>query len=75
MGKWFNGNLLSLNTDKPNFICFGTRNQNRNHFNSVTLQDSDCFTEHCSCLKKNTETKYRGLIIDDKLNEEHVLPS
>ena len=72
VASWLDRNLLTLNIAKTNYICFSISNR------SQPLQDlqirihtcSDSFNNTCSCLNINkvSNTKYLGVMLDQRLS-------
>ncbi|KAJ8703937.1 hypothetical protein PYW07_013231 [Mythimna separata] len=69
---WLEDNLLSLNTNKTNYICFSISNKTQpteeldlkvHTCENVTL--SSC---NCSLIERVTETKYLGVMLDQALS-------
>jgi hypothetical protein len=72
VAAWLNSNLLTLNTEKTNYICFSIdkRKQPLGGFNikihtcGDSAQKATC---DCSEIRKVTQTKYLGVLIDERL--------
>ena len=80
IADWLNDNVLTLNTSKTNYICFTISNQsqpNEDFYFKIHsckgTTDLDCT---CPIIKKVNQTKYLGVILDQKLtwypHLEHV---
>lgn len=67
---WLQKNLLTLNASKTNFICFSIYN-NAQPQNNFDLHIHTCNNkESCDCpsIRKVCDTKYLGIIVDQKLS-------
>ena len=69
VANWLNTNLLTLNIDKTNFICYALykRSQPNENFN---LRIHGCTTQsgcRCPCIKRVDCIKYLGVMIDQRL--------
>lgn len=66
---WLNANVLTLNTDKTNYICFSLC-RNSQLSQNFTVQIHDCIDQlSCNCphIQKLTQTKYLGVLLDQRL--------
>lgn len=66
---WFHKNRLQLNAEKCYFINFGFKKLNSD-IESLKIHKYTCTSDGvCVCpdMQKQMETKYLGLILDDKL--------
>lgn len=72
VANWLNNNLLSLNTSKTNYICFSISksSQPKEDLNLKIHTCGDINDRNCSCssIKKETHTKYLGVIVDQRLS-------
>ncbi|CAG4986699.1 unnamed protein product [Colias eurytheme] len=81
---WLEDSLLSINVEKTNYICFGKRISSMpgNQY-KITLHSFPCNrtltstpqNTICTCeeIKRTYETRYLGVIMDDKLRwEQHI---
>ena len=66
VSNWLKQNKLTLNVKKTSFMTFGTSNMlNKMNDIQIKLQDAN--------IKRESYTKYLGIIIDEKLSlEKHV---
>ncbi|KAJ8726971.1 hypothetical protein PYW08_015368 [Mythimna loreyi] len=71
IANWLRDNLLSLNTTKTNYICFSISNHSQDEPLNIkihtcnTTSDKNC---KCPIIEKVSQTKYLGIIIDQKLS-------
>lgn len=68
--SWLDTNLLSLNIDKTNFICFSLTKASAPVENTITIHKNNCNNQTCNCelnIKSVTNTKYLGVYIDQHL--------
>lgn len=71
VNNWLISNLLTLNTDKTNYICFSKITSSQpppKHVLKIhvcNLNDTLCT---CTKINKVSSTKYLGIIIDEKLS-------
>ena len=70
IADWLHANLLTLNTNKTNFICFTTnlRSQPNENF---SIRIHECSGEpNCACpeIEKVCSIKYLGVMIDQRLS-------
>ena len=61
---WFRANSLTLNIQKTKYLLFSPK---KGKIKNLQLNIGKC------CIKPDTETKFLGVILDDKLSVE--LPS
>lgn len=77
IAKWLNGNLLTLNTSKTNFMCFSIydRYQPESSYEIKIHQCNSTLNFDCTCptIKKVSTTKYLGVILDQRLNWHHQI--
>lgn len=69
---WLNTNLLSLNVNKTNFICFtaNQRSQPGYDFGVRIHRCGDPIAQNCSCqtIERVNSTKYLGVTVDQRLS-------
>ena len=72
IAQWLNMNLLTLNTQKTNYICFSIRDlsQPADDFN---IRIHDCFNPnssdcYCPSIARVDKTKYLGVMLDQNLS-------
>lgn len=72
VSQWLNENLLTLNTQKTQYICFGpyvnsqpTTSYEIKIHSCCTLLSSAC---NCPTIQKVTRVKYLGIIVDQRLS-------
>lgn len=71
VAKWLSGNLLTLNANKTNYVCFTLTNRTQPSHN-FQIKIHNCCTipnKNCSCpiITKVPHTKYLGVMIDQRL--------
>jgi hypothetical protein len=75
--SWLVSNLLTLNIEKTNYICFSKTNSGQPS-SELDLKIHSCSPitiTSCECkpLKKLTSTKYLGIVIDQRLSwHQHI---
>lgn len=71
VASWLKANLLTLNTEKSNFIAFTNYNSTQPG-NSFKIYIHNCCNQNLSCscsnINKVNETKYLGIAIDQRLS-------
>lgn len=73
---WLNANLLTLNTEKTNFMPFSIRNSTQ-PADDFSIQIHACnndlhnYTCKCPALNRVNKAKYLGIILDRNLNWHH----
>lgn len=71
VASWLNTNLLTLNTEKTNYICFSIYDSTQPK-DDFEIKIHKCLTRHrgCLCAKINKvqQTKYLGIILDQRLS-------
>lgn len=71
IARWLNFNLLTLNTQKTNYICFSIYNSSQPD-KDLSLKIHSCTDPKttCSCpiIEKVYKTKYLGVIVDQRLS-------
>lgn len=80
IAKWLNNNLLTLNATKTNYICFSISNRSQpdEAFKIKIHSCNNVSNNNCKCpiIMKVSQTKYLGVVIDQKLtwydHLEHV---
>src|SRR5436190_3364379 len=74
--KWFDQNLLTLNTSKTKFMPIALRDTSDTQINSIKLHSCDDYeSEVCGCgvIDRVNAYKYLGVIIDNRLTwSSHV---
>jgi hypothetical protein len=69
--EWLDNNLLTLNLSKTIFMTFSNSSQNHHTPIDIRMHESTCdnLDHTCNCYKlvKVEQTKYLGIIIDEKL--------
>lgn len=71
--RWLRSNILTLNTSKTNYICFSICNGTQPSAD-FKIKLHNCHTHQfpgaCSCpsLQKVAQTKYLGIIVDQRLS-------
>lgn len=69
---WLRDNLLTLNTEKTNYICFTPSNKSQPDHNFDikihTCSDSGNLICNCPTIEKVRQTKYLGIMLDQQLN-------
>lgn len=72
VADWLKSNLLTLNTSKTNFICFSISKRNepvdKNEIVIHTCKGAYGNTCNCPSIRKVTETKYLGVVLDKRLS-------
>lgn len=72
IASWLNSNLLTLNTNKTNYICFSIidRTQPKGQYIVKVHVCGNTTNANCDCatITKVTKTKYLGVVIDQKLS-------
>lgn len=72
VAQWLESNLLTLNTNKTNYICFSIYNkaQQGKEFDLKIHKCNTKFDRHCDCptIDSVDKTKYLGVIIDQRLS-------
>lgn len=71
VNTWLKQNLLTLNTSKTNYICFGIYNSSQPKMSNLRIHDCNCLgNNYCDCpsIEKVAFTKYLGVIIDQRLS-------
>lgn len=70
IAKWLQNNLLSLNTAKTNYICFSisNRTQPKPDFKIKVHTCDDSSKCQCPSIVRLTETKYLGVVVDQRLS-------
>lgn len=70
IAKWLQNNLLSLNTAKTNYICFSisNRTQPKPDFKIKVHTCDDSSKCQCPSIVRVTETKYLGVVVDQRLS-------
>jgi hypothetical protein len=71
VSEWLRDNLLTLNIQKTNYICFALYNTSQPR-NDMTIKlhccsDSNAHTCNCPAINKVSQTKYLGVILDQRL--------
>lgn len=71
IGNWLKANLLTLNTEKTNYIAFTNYSSSQPDTN-FKIQIHHCYdhSKTCSCIaiSKVTDTKYLGVVVDQRLS-------
>lgn len=75
--SWLRENVLTLNTDKSNYISFSITNSNRDLLSSFCITAHSCTLNNVNCtcpdLQQVDSYKYLGIQIDYKLNfQQHI---
>lgn len=72
VSNWLTDNLLTLNIQKTNYICFApyTSSQPKNNLTIKIHNCSDSNNIPCNCpsIEKVSQIKYLGVIVDQRLN-------
>lgn len=82
VAKWLTGNLLTLNTSKTDYICFGIDKRSQPDIN-YTIKIHSCrfysngLPCNCPAINRANHVKYLGVMIDQRLtwypHLEHVV--
>lgn len=72
IASWLNSNLLTLNTNKTNYICF-TKYKNTQPSKNFEIKIHTCYKLdkrncHCDTVNRIEQTKYLGIMIDQRLS-------
>uniref|UniRef100_A0A2H1WZJ2 SFRICE_040385 n=1 Tax=Spodoptera frugiperda TaxID=7108 RepID=A0A2H1WZJ2_SPOFR len=72
VAEWLKSNLLSLNTNKTNYICFSISNRTQ-PIEELDLKVHICgnlssMSCDCPCIEKVAQTKYLGVVLDQALS-------
>jgi exonuclease III len=74
--NWLNNNLLSLNTNKTNFMLYSHNRINRPEWlDAIQIHSQECMSCDCDCpsIEKKRVVKYLGTLIDSRLAwEDHI---
>ena len=66
--NWLHINHLKLNANKTNYMIFSPKSPKFKELNNITLK-----FDNSSMIKRVTQCKYLGMIIDEKLNwNQHI---
>lgn len=76
ISKWLRSNLLTLNNDKTNYLCFHKTAASEPSPNSyLKVHTCQNLLSNCSCnqIRRANSIKYLGITLDDKLNfKNHI---
>lgn len=72
VAEWLKSNLLSLNTNKTNYICFSISNRTQPidelDLKVHTCGDTSTVNCNCPCIEKVSKAKYLGVVVDQSLS-------
>lgn len=73
--SWFDDNLLTLNVDKSNYMCFTLNKRTYPCYNTIKIHTSNCHElSNCNCSQKISlvpKTKYLGLYFDSHMKWQY----
>jgi hypothetical protein len=77
VSSWLKSNLLTLNVNKTNYICFTKYDNTQPHVNQNlkihTCSPTDNLLCNCRDIERVSSTKYLGVILDQRLSwHQHI---
>lgn len=70
ISSWLKSNVLTLNTNKSNYICFSINKKTQPTTSNLQIHHCNDQSTNCTCptIDKIGSTKYLGIVIDQRLS-------